>query len=76
MTYPTHNDSSLQDYGIPVAPPHGVDIVMNDTNVPTTKDKEKRSKSRSPGKRVVYYHGLPTTQVKTRIGKPYYVLSF
>lgn len=74
MTYPTHNDSNLQDYGIPVAPPHGKDIVMSDCNISTqvTKSNEKRSKSRSPGKRVVYYHGSPTTQAKKRIGKVKY----
>ena len=59
-----HNFQQLTnspDYGIPVAPPHARDAEMTDSehvNDHNASGKPKSSKSRSPGKRVVYYHSL------------------
>lgn len=63
-----NNNNNSQDYGIPVAPPHIRDIEMTDSDTTTAHEHYaleksrgrggKLNKSRSPGKRVVYYHSL------------------
>lgn len=71
MSFPHHNYNynATQDYGgIPVAPPHnrrevGADVEMTDADPSSVEQSGQQQrtelyKSRSPGKRVVYYRSM------------------